>query len=133
MSLKNTLGKVGVGLAGFAFRIAFYACMAVLIFWAGKQAYTFGYQVFDQEAISPGDGSLVAVTIPTGANDYEIAQILETRGLVANANVFFAQELLSGYRGMLQSGSYTLSTAYTPTRIMSILAGEESDGAANAG
>ena len=67
MSLKNTLGKVGVGLAGFAFRIAFYACMAVLIFWAGKQAYTFGYQVFDQEAISPGDGSLVAVTIPTGS------------------------------------------------------------------
>lgn len=39
--------------------------------------------------------------------------------------MFFAQEKLSTYKGQMQAGTYLLSTAYTPTRIMGILAGDE--------
>ena len=40
------------------------------------------------------------------------------------------QELLSNYHGKLEPGTYLLSTAYTPTRIMGILAGDkEQEGA----
>ena len=124
---RYRIGKAGLALAHLAFRLALYACLFVLLFWAGRQAYTFGYQVFNQQAMSPGEGVTVSVAVPAGASDYQVAQILEERGLISNATVFFVQEYLSGYHGMLKSGSYTLSTAYTPTRLMSILAGEEEE------
>ena len=126
-SIGNKLGKAGLALASFAFRIAFYACMGVLIFWAGRQSYSFGYRVFNQQAVSPGEGTVVTVSIPTGAGDYEVAKILETRGLVDDALVFLVQEYLAGYWGSLGSGRFDLSTAYTPQYIMSVLAGEGSE------
>ena len=124
---RYKIGKAGLALAHLAFRIALYACLLVLLFWAGREAYTFGFQVFNQQAMSPGEGIPVTVAIPTGATDMEIARILEERGLISNALVFWVQEYLSGYHGALRGGSYSLSTAYTPTRMMSILAGEEEE------
>ena len=124
-STRNRLAKAGLALAGATFHIAFYACVAVLMFWLGKQAYQFGYQVFNQQAMSPGDGQVVVVEIPQGADDLAVGEILQQNGLVENALVFCAQEFLSGYRGRFHTGTYQLSTAYTPTRIMGILAGEE--------
>lgn len=121
------LEKAGLAAAGAAFRVAFYVCVAVLIFWCGKHAYTFGYQVFNQEAMSPGDGQEVSVTIPEGADDYQIAQILERNGLIADARVFYVQEFFTDFRGAMHPGTYTLSTAYTPGRIMGILAGQDEE------
>ena len=40
-------------------------------------------------------------------------------------DVFYVQERLSTYHGKLQAGTYLLSTAYTPNRIMGILAGDD--------
>ena len=45
--------------------------------------------------------------------------------LVKSATVFYVQERLSTYHGKLQAGTYLLSTAYTPNRIMGILAGDD--------
>ncbi|MBR2528194.1 MAG: solute-binding protein [Blautia sp.] len=119
--------RAGLAFAGFAFHIALYVCVAVLIFWLGKQAYQFGYEVFDQKAVSPGAGQEITIIIPQGTSDYQIGKILEENGLISDARVFFVQELLSNYYGNLNSGVFTLSTAYTPSRIMSVLAGEEEE------
>lgn len=126
-SIGDKIGKAGLALAGFAFHIAFYICMAVLIFWAGRQTYQFGYQVFNQQAMNPGEGQEVQVTVPAGMDDYNIGKLLEQNGLISDARVFFVQEYLYGYHGKLQSGTYSLSTAYTPARLMSILAGDEEE------
>ena len=122
---RNVVGKAGLILASGVFRTALYICVAVLIFWVGKSAYQFGYDVFNQQAVSPGDGQEVTVVIPDGASTYEVAKILQSKGLIQDAKVFFVQEKLSTYKGKMQSGTYLLSTAYTPTRIMGILAGDE--------
>ena len=53
------------------------------------------------------------------------ARYLRSKGLIDDSLVFFAQEKLSTYKGQMQAGTYLLSTAYTPTRIMGILAGDE--------
>ena len=127
MSMRNTLGKAGLALAGAAFHIAFYACVAVLVFWIAKNAYQFGFEVFNQQPMSPGDGQIVTIVVPQGADDLAIGEILQAKGLIENHYVFFVQELLSNYRGKFKSGTYQLSTAYTPSRIMSILAGEEEE------
>ena len=67
----------------------------------------------------------MTVVIPEGSSTYDVAKILKSKGLIDDSLVFFAQEKLSTYKGQMQAGTYLLSTAYTPTRIMGILAGDE--------
>ena len=122
---RNQVGKAGLFVAGGVFRTALYVCVALLIFWVGKSAYQFGYDVFNQQAVSPGAGQEVTVVIPEGSSTYDVAKILKSKGLIKDSLVFFAQEKLSTYKGQMQAGNYLLSTAYTPTRIMGILSGDE--------
>lgn len=122
---RDQVGKAGLFVAGGIFRTAFYVCVAVLVFWIGKSAYQFGYNVFNQQAVSPGSGQEVTVVIPEGSSTYEVAKILKSKGLIEDSLVFYAQEKLSTYKGKMKAGTYLLSTAYTPTRIMGILAGDE--------
>ena len=122
---RNQVGKAGLFVAGGVFRTALYVCVALLIFWVGKSAYQFGYDVFNQQAVSPGAGQEVTVVIPEGSSTYDVAKILKSKGLIKDSLVFFAQEKLSTYKGQMQAGNYLLSTAYKPTRIMGILAGDE--------
>ena len=129
---RDKIGKAGLVFAGGVFRIALYVCVAVFIFWAGKTTYQFGYDIFNQQAMSPGDGQEVTVVIPEGSSEYQIGEILEAKGLIKDAKVFYVQEKLSNYKGKLKAGTYLLSTAYTPTRIMGILAGDtEQEGVSN--
>ena len=66
------------------------------------------------------------------SSEYQIGEILEAKGLIKDAKVFYVQEKLSNYKGKLKAGTYLLSTAYTPTRIMGILAGDtEQEGVSN--
>lgn len=130
--VKDKIGKAGLVVAGGFFRIAVYVCVAILIFWLAKSAYHFGHDVFNQQAMSPGDGQEVTVVISEGSSLYSIAKTLENKGLVESALVFYVQERLSNYHGQLKAGTYLLSTAYTPTRIMGILAGDTEQEGVNA-
>ena len=123
---SDSVGKAGLALAGFIFRIVLYVFMGVLIFWCGRHAYQFGYEVFSQQPLAAENGREIIVSIPEGAGDVQIARILQERGVVHSAPVFLAQEILVGYYGRLRSGNYTLVTSDTPAQIMGILAGEES-------
>lgn len=122
---RERLGAASVAVAGGIFRIILYLCVVVLIFWAGKTTYQFGYDVFNQQAMNPGEGTEITVVIQEGTSVYRIGKILESKGLIKDAKVFYVQEKLSNYKGELKPGTYLLSTAYTPGRIMSILAGDE--------
>ena len=129
---RERVGAAGVVVAGGFFRIALYVCVVVLIFWIGKSTYQFGYDVFNQEAMSPGEGQEVTVVIKQDSSVYKIAKTLESKGLVEDAKVFYVQELFSNYHGRLRPGTYLLSTAYTLNRIMGILAGDsEQEGVNN--
>ncbi len=75
--------------------------------------------------MSPGEGQEVTVVIKEDTSLYKIAKTLQKKGLVKSATVFYVQERLSTYHGKLQAGTYLLSTAYTPNRIMGILAGDD--------
>lgn len=125
---RERVGAAGVAVAGGVFRIALYVCVVVLIFWLGKTTYRFGYNIFNQQAMSPGEGQEVTVVIKDDTSVYKIAKTLERKGLIEDALVFCVQEKLSNYRGKLKPGTYLLSTAYTPTRIMGILAGDTEQG-----
>lgn len=48
-----------------------------------------------------------------------------------DALAFTIQERMSAYHGQIKAGTYLLSTAYTPTRIIAVLSGEESKEGSN--
>ena len=118
---RERAGAAGVVVAGTFFKIVLYIC----VIWVGKASYQFGHDVFNQQAMSPGEGQEVTVVIKEDTSLYKIAKTLQKKGLVKSATVFYVQERLSTYHGKLQAGTYLLSTAYTPNRIMGILAGDD--------
>ena len=127
MSNKDDAGVI---VAGGFFRIAVYVAVCILIIWLGKSVYSFGYHVFNQQPMSPGEGQEVTVVIKEDATSYDIAKTLKSKGLIEDTLVFWVQEKLSNYSGKMKPGTYLLSTAYTPNRIMGILAGDaEQEGA----
>lgn len=121
---RERIGAATLVMAKGIFRVVLYICIAFLIFWAGKASYEFSYSIFNEQAMSPGDGEEITVLIEEGSSVYRIGKTLESRGLISNPLTFVIQEYLSNYHGKLKSGTYMLSTAYTPTRIMGVLAGD---------
>ncbi|MCR5525793.1 MAG: endolytic transglycosylase MltG [Lachnospiraceae bacterium] len=105
-------------------RILIIVIMLILIVSWGKQAYSFGYRVFAEKAVSSGDGVDVTVEIPSGASASEIGEILEDHGLIRDAKLFSFQEKFSEYSGKLKGGTYELSTAMTAEEMMEIMAGD---------
>ena len=88
---RDQVGKAGLFVAGGIFRTAFYVCVAVLIFWIGKSAYQFGYNVFNQQAVSPGAGQEVTVVIPEGSSTYDEKQGTDRRqsGVLCTGETFY--------------------------------------------
>ena len=125
MDTRASVVAAGVVGAGTFFKSVLYICVIGLLFWVGKASYQFGHDVFNQQAMSPGEGQEVTVVIKEDTSLYKIAKTLQKKGLVKSATVFYVQERLSTYHGKLQAGTYLLSTAYTPNRIMGILAGDD--------
>ena len=128
---RDKVGRAGVFLAGGVFKTAVYIFIIVFLIWVGKSAYQFGYDVFNQQAMSPGEGQQVTVVIKEGASAYKVAKTLEQKGLIKDAAAFVVQERMSAYHGQIKAGTYLLSTAYTPTRIIAVLSGEESEEGSN--
>ena len=99
---KDQVGAAGVIVAGGFFKIALYVCVAVLVIWIGKVTYQFGYNIFNQQAMSPGEGQEVTVVIKEDATAYDVAKTLKSKGLIEDSLVFVVQEKLSNYSGKMR-------------------------------
>lgn len=108
--------------------------VAMFVYKLCIKTYDFGYRIFAEEPMSPPPGYTTSVAIVEGKSVMEIGEILEERGLIRNAYIFYLQELVSDYHGQLMPGVYELSTAMTPEEMMALMAAnysedaEESDG-----
>lgn len=74
------------------------------------------------------NGRDVTVVIKEGDSVYQIGKTLKKKGLIDDAKIFVAQEMLSSYKGKQQPGTYILSTSMTPDEMMEILARENTEG-----
>ena len=95
--------------------------LVLLLFFAGRRAYVFGYQVFSQEAMSDPPGKKVAVTVTKDMSFDEIAALLKDRELIRDKNVFRMQYMLSEYKGKLEPVSYVLNTSQTADEMLKVL------------
>ena len=83
--------------------------------------------MFADVPVSEGEGRIVNVVVSAGQTSREIAKILEQKGLVEDANVFYIQERLSDYKDKLKPGTYELSTAMNSQQMLEILCDVEEE------
>lgn len=98
------------------------AVAAVVIIYKGAViAYDYGYRVFKEEPVAEAPGVDIQVDITIGKSTMDIGQILEDKGLIRDAKLFYIQNLLSHYKDKLQPGTYVLNTSMTMEEMMEIM------------
>ena len=103
MDVKQLLGAITAMIA----KIAIAAAVIVVVFKLAVGAYDFGFQVFADIPKDEGDGRTVNVT----QDSKDVGKLLENKGLIDNATVFYVQEALSEYKDEIKPGTYELNTA----------------------
>ena len=96
-------------------------CVLVIcgLYQVGLKCYDFGYRVYTEPAVSQDKGTEQIVQIPEDMGTKELAELLEAKGLVRDARLFFVQAKLSGFK--LQPGVYKVSTSMTARELMAAM------------
>lgn len=109
MGAKKIVGTI----INVSIEIIFAAIIIIAIYNGGVKAYSFGFSVFAEQPVSKGSGREINVTIDSKSTDYEIGKLLEQKGLIKDAKVFYVQMKLMSVDGDVKSGRYTLNTSMT--------------------
>lgn len=121
MNTKNVV----LAILGTIAKVAVAVLVVMFIYKAAVKAYDFGYSIFEDKPMAEAPGREVTVSITDGKGAKEIGEILESKGLIEDATVFYLQNFLSSYKDELQPGMYTLNTSMTPTEMMEVMSGQE--------
>lgn len=110
-------------------RIAFMIMVTLLVIIAAvklsSKGYDFGYRVFTEPAIEEVPGRDILVEVKEGTSNRELGIILEQKGLVRDADLFYLQIMLSAYSKRILPGVYTLNTSMTAKEMMVVMSTEE--------
>lgn len=117
MNTKQLLGAI----SAMIIKIVLAVAVIVIVFKLAVSAYDFGYQVFADLPVSDGEGRIVSVVVTEDQSSKELAKVLEQKGLINNAYVFYIQEQLSDYKDKIQPGVYELSTAMNSEEMLEVL------------
>ena len=117
--MKNKSIKLIIGISLNAIAIVL---VIFLIYSVGTNAFAFGAKVFNEQSVD--DESMnreVEVTISDKITTSQLTQILYTKGLINDKNIFYVQVELSDYKNKFIEGTYTLGTSMKPSQIMETL------------
>lgn len=109
------------------FRIAVAVAVIIVVFRLAVQAYDFGFRIFAEGPVSEGNGRTVSVVVLEGNDAMDIGKTLEEKGLIRDAKLFYIQERLSNYHGLIKPGVYELNTAMTAEEMLEVMASEEEE------
>ena len=117
MNVKHLIGAV----LETIIKVAVLAFVVSFVLRASKEAYDFGFRVFADQPMSIIGGRTITVGIAGDADIKDIAEMLEEKGLIEDANLFVVQELLSAYHGEIIPGIYDLSSNMTAMEMLEIM------------
>ncbi len=126
---KDAGYRTAVKGAGSILKILVYICLAVFLVFLARQAYTLGYQVFNQKPLESGEGTPVTVVVTDDMSVMDVGDMLRERGLLEESPlVFWFQELFSDFHGDILPGAYILNTSQTVDEMLEILAQVNTEG-----
>ena len=120
------VNKVVVSVVTTVLKILVVIMILFLVFQGGRRAYQFGRAIYLDEAITtPENARGITVTVSEGDLAMDIGNMLERKGLIKSAKVFYVQALLCEDGNHLKAGSYQLNTAMNAEEIMHIMASQQ--------
>lgn len=114
-----------VAVLGMIFRVAVAVLAIVVVYKGAVIAYDYGYRVFQEPPVAEKPGTDISVEITVGKSALQIGEILEDKGLIRDAKLFYVQNLLSHYKDKLRAGTYTLNTSMTMEEMMEVMSAQE--------
>ncbi len=110
-------------------------CISVLIFLLvvfavlklSGRAYDLGYRVYTEKPMEALPGRDKVVEVSKDMSAAELGTLLEEKGLVRDASLFWIQMKLSAYSDKVKPGLYTLNTAQGYREMLQVMAAEESE------
>lgn len=101
------------------FQIGLAILLVTLLVSLSAKAYDLGYRMFHTSAVTEGEGYEVTITISANDSVREIANRLESAGVIKDQEVFQLQKIFYGCK--IKPGTYRLSTSSTSKEILQIL------------
>lgn len=113
-------------------KIVVVVAVVMLTYKYATSAFDFGYRVFAEEPVSSEEtAKIISIAITEDAKPMDIGKVLEEKGLIEDAKLFYAQEMLSGYHGKIKPGIYELSSSMTSEEMMAVMAADLVEGEDN--
>ncbi len=127
---KSIIGKI----IDWTFSVAIYAVLIFVIITVATKAtsfYDIGYDLFFQEAAdAPGTGFTTSITITEDMSVRDVGELLESEGIIKNKWLFWLEEKVSDYAGMIRPGTYEVSSEMTANEIIAVITLEGTEPAA---
>ena len=95
------------------------------LYYVGLSSYSFGYRVYTEPAVSSGNGQSMLVQVTEDMSLKDLAEVLEEKGLVRDARLFYLQATLCKFEPKM--GNYTLKTSMTPSQMMEAMTPTKED------
>ena len=99
-------------------KVVFAVLVVMFVYKYAFVAYDYGYSIFGEKPITSGEGRDITVVISDGDGAKEIGEVLESKGLIRDAQLFVFQVYLSDYKNSIVPGTYTLNTSMTAKQMM---------------
>ena len=127
MMVKGKIANVVMTVLGLALKVALIVLAVAYIYKGAMTCYDYGYRIFTEPAVSPGEGRIIAVAVTEDMSPKEIGQLFENKGLVKDGRLFMFQYYLSEYKKDVKPGIFNLSTAMTAEEMMAVMAAEDEE------
>ena len=119
------MAKVVMRVLSISITVLFCVLVVCGLYQIGLKCYDFGYRVYTEPAVSQGEGTEKIVQITEDMTTKGLAELLEEKGLVRDARLFYFQAKLSGFD--LQPGVYKVSTSMTARELMAAMTPTEEE------
>ena len=119
------MAKIVMRVVSISITVLFCVLVVCGLYRVGLKSYDFGYRVYTEPAVSQGKGTEQIVQIKEDMGTKELADLLEEKGLVQEARLFYLQAKLSGFD--LQPGVYKVSTSMTARELMAAMTPAEEE------
>lgn len=118
------VGEIIGSVVDTVIKIAIFVFLATCIYKGALMAYDYGYRVFTEAPISVGEGRIISVEIKEDMSAMDIGEMLQQKGLIREARIFYLQEMLSEFHGDEVPGIYDLSTTMTAEEMLAVLSAD---------
>ncbi len=120
--------SVVAAVLGVIFRVAVTVLVIYVIYRGALVCYDYGYRIFTEPAMSsPETARTVTVAVTKDMSALDIGNLLESKGLVRDAKLFFLQYYLSEFREDVGPGIFELNTSMTAEDMMEAMVVEKEE------